>query len=263
MTFQPVVAGAGIVGWKFLQSTYVKQFEAFSKSPQLARDSTYFLENIGNVTSAKELVDDRQLLSVALGAFGLQDDINNKYFIQKILSDGVSDDDALANKLADKRYRKLSEAFGFGPGEIRQTANINAMLNVAAKNQVEEFEIAVGETDQTMRVALYAQHELVEVVGGEQSERTKWFTVLGLPPLREVFEVALGLPSGIGQVDIDQQVDIFQDRFRSVLGISDLSSVSDADVMERLTNLYLARSQIQNFSAATSSGAIALQLLQS
>ncbi len=263
MTFQPVIAGAGIVGWRFLQSTYVKQFEAFAKSPQLSRDSTYFLQNIGSVSSAEDLVNDRRLLGVALGAFGLQDDINSRYFIQRILGDGTSDSDALANKLADKRYRKLSDAFGFGPGEVRRTVDSQAMLEIAARNQVEEFEVAVGESDETMRIALYAQHELVDIANGSQSETSKWFTVLGLPPLRKMFETGLGLPSGVGQVDIDKQVEIFQDRLSSLTGSSDISQFNGPESMERITNLFLARSQIEQFNSATSSSAIALQLLQS
>lgn len=263
MTFQPVVAGAGIVGWKFLQSTYDKQFDAFTKSPQLARDSDYFLEKIGAITSAEDLVNDRRLLGVALGAFGLQDDINNKYFIQRILGDGTLDDEALANKLADDRYSKLSKAFGFGPGEVRMTGISSKMLDIASRNQVESFEIAVGKTDEAMRIALYAQHELVEIAKDSRTENTKWFGVIGLPPLREMIETALGLPEGFGQVDIDKQVEIFQDRLQSITGSSDISQFTDPDALERITNLYLARAQIEQFNTATSSSAIALQLLQS
>ena len=58
MTYQPVIAGAGLVGWRFLQRTYDAQFDAFTKSPRIQRDSDYFLENIGSVTSARELVSD-------------------------------------------------------------------------------------------------------------------------------------------------------------------------------------------------------------
>lgn len=262
MTFQPVVAGAGIVGWRFLQATYDKQFEAFATSPQLARDTDYFIENIGSITSAEGLVSDRRLLSVALGAFGLQDDINNKYFIQRILEDGTLDDDALSNKLADDRYGKLSAAFGFGPGEVRTTGSLIKMLEVASDNETGSFEIAVGETDEVMRIALYAQHELVDIAGDSLTESTKWFSVIGLPPLREMFETALGLPEGFGQVDIDKQVEMFQDRLQSMTGSSDIAQFTDPEALERITNLYLARAQIEQFNTATSSAAIALQLLQ-
>ena len=71
MSFQPIILGPGLVGWQFLQRSYESQFEAFNKTPQLKRDASYFLDEIGNVNTAQELVSDRKLLTVALGAFGL------------------------------------------------------------------------------------------------------------------------------------------------------------------------------------------------
>ena len=85
MSYQPVIPSAGLAGWNFLQRTYDAQFKAFNASAQLQRDTDYFREKVGEIQSAEDLVKDRRLLSVALGAFGLQDDIDNRYFIQKIL----------------------------------------------------------------------------------------------------------------------------------------------------------------------------------
>ena len=79
--FQPVIPVSGLAGWRFLQRTYDSQFETFSKGAVLQRDAEYFRENIGQVRTAEDLTSDRRLLNVALSAFGLQDDINNRYFI--------------------------------------------------------------------------------------------------------------------------------------------------------------------------------------
>ena len=80
--FQPVVISSGIAGWQFLQATYDRQVESFNSSAELKRDTDYFEQEIGNIRTAEELVSDRRLLTVALGAFGLEDDINNTYFIR-------------------------------------------------------------------------------------------------------------------------------------------------------------------------------------
>ena len=121
MTYQPVVPVGGYAGWVFLNRTMDTQQAAFNSSAAIQRDVDYFKENIGEISSAEALVNDRRLLSVALGAFGLDDDINNKYFIQKVLDDGTLDDDALANKLSDKRYFEFSKAFGFGDFDTPNT----------------------------------------------------------------------------------------------------------------------------------------------
>ena len=101
--FQPLVPTGGLAGWRFLQRTYDTQFEAFNQSVSLQRDTDYFRENIGQVTTAEALVSDRRLLSVALGAFGLQDDVDNRYFIRKVLEEGSVNEDALAVRFADRR----------------------------------------------------------------------------------------------------------------------------------------------------------------
>lgn len=262
MTYQPVVPMTGLAGWSFLQRTYDAQFEAFNSSPVLDRDSDYFIENIGEIQSAEDLVADRRLLSVALGAFGLQDDIDNRYFIQKILQDGTTSDDALANKLADETYQKLSDAFGFGPGATALTGNPDKMLEITEMNRVQEFEVAVGNQDESMRIALYAERELGELAREESSEDAKWFAVMGLAPLRSMFETALNLPSEFGQIDIDQQLEVFRERTQAATGQSDVSQFSDPEALERITNLFLARSQLANFNLATSASANALTLLQ-
>lgn len=261
MTFQPVVIGPGIAGWQFLQRTYDSQFATFNKSPEIQRDNEYFLEKIGSIKSAKDLVSDRRVLSVALGAFGLQGDLNNRYFIQRILEDGTTDQDALANRLSDDRYKRLSKAFRFGPGEVPMTALKSAMQKIVEQNKVESFEIAVGKQDDSIRVAMYAGRELAQIAKGDSSENAKWFTMMGLPPLRQMFETALGLPRGLGKIDIDKQSEIFRARTRSALGSDKMEQFADAAAIERLTNLYLSRSQIAQFGASMSAGANALQLL--
>jgi len=262
MSFQPVIPGAGLVGWQFLQRTYDSQFEAFNKAPQLDRDISYFAEEIGNVFTAQELVGNRRLLTVALGAFGLSEDINNRYFIQKILEDGTGNSDALANRLSDNRYKRLSDAFGFGPGEIPKTLSSADMSEIVDSYKTQSFEIAVGEQDDTMRIALYAQRELDQLANDTISEDAKWFSIMGLPPLRVMFETTLGLPTSFGQVDIDKQLEIFQERATSVFGQPSVSQFADPKAILKLTNIYLARSQIVPFNASTSSSSTALTLLQ-
>jgi hypothetical protein len=250
------------MGWNFLQRSYDTQFAAFSKASQLNRDVDYFSKKINTVLTAKELVDDRRLLSVALGAFSLSDDLDNRYFIQKILEEGTESSDALANRLADDRYRRLSKAFGFGPGDVPGTLNPTRMSETVDLYKTLSFEVSVGEQDDTMRVALYAQRELRDLAKSTMSEDAKWFSVMALPPLRKMFETALGLPASFGQIDIDKQLLVFQERASSAIGTTGISQFVETAAMEKITNLYLARSQINLFSASLTAGKNALSLLQ-
>ncbi|WP_328803303.1 DUF1217 domain-containing protein [Ruegeria haliotis] len=250
-----------MVGWRFLQRTYDAQFQTFSSSNVNERETKYFLENISKVQTAEELVSDRRLLQVALGAFGLEGDLDNRFFIQKILEDGTNAQDALSNRLSDKRYRAFSDAFGFGPGEVRKTALVTNMERIAEDNLVAQFEVSVGESDASMRISLYAQHSLTDLAQGNSSVDTKWFDLMGLPPLRSMMETALGLPSSFAQLDIDTQLAEFKDRLFQLTGSDDLAQFADQEAVGRLTDTYLARSQIAQLQNTISPAQTALVLL--
>ena len=142
--FQPIVPSGGLAGWRFVQRTYDSQVENFNQSAQLQRDTEYFREKISKISSAEELVSDRRLLSVALGAFGLGDDVENRFFIKKMLEEGTVADDALSNRLSDTRYRDMVKAFGFGPSEITRTSISLFTDEILENYQTNKFEIAIG-----------------------------------------------------------------------------------------------------------------------
>lgn len=259
--YQPIIPATGLVGWKFLERTYEVQNQAFQNSAVISRDTEYFEANIGEIDTAEDLVADRRLLRVALGAFGLDEDIDNKYFIQKILEEGTHTDEALANRLSDDRYKEFSEAFGFGNFDIPSTKISDFGEKITAKYRSQQFEVAVGEQDENMRLALYTERSLADLVDGGESNDTKWFKIMGTPPLREVFETALGLPDSFGQLDIDMQLKNFKEYSQKQFGTSELSDFADAELQDKLVQKFLVRGQLDEYQA-TSSGSIALTLLQ-
>lgn len=263
MSFQPVIPFGGFAGWRFLGRTLEVQKTAFDQAPQMARDIDYFSENIGKVTSAEALVADRRLLGVALGAFGLDSDIDNRFFIRKVLEDGTLESDALANRLADKSYLKLSKAFGFGDFDTPNTQLSDFPGKIIEAYKTRQFEIAVGDQNDDMRLALNVQRELGELAQTDAGNDTKWYSVMGSEPLRQVFETALGLPSSFATLDIDHQLDVFRDKAGRVFGDGEIGQFSDPEKMDELVRLFLARSEINGISASLSSGSIALSLLQS
>ena len=262
MTFQPIVPMSGYAGWAFLQRTLESQTEEFSKAPLNSRDMAYFREKIGTIVSAEELVADFRLLRISLAAFGLQDDQNNKAFIRTVLADGTTNNDALANRLADKRYRTFSEAFGFGEVALPKTLNSGFADTILSRFQQQEFERAVGEQDQDMRLALTLTRELPELIEKGYSNDTAWLSVMGNPPLRAVFETAFALPDTFGLLDLDRQLEGFKDKARQVLGTDDLSQIAEQEQTDELLRFYLGRSQINSSFQVASSASIALTLLQ-
>jgi len=262
MTFAPILPFAGYAGWKFLDRTLPDQIARAAQSPVAARDMAYFRDNIGSVSSASDLVSDYRLLRVALGAFGLQDDLPNKAFIARVLSDGPTAEDALANRLADKRYKAFSEAFGFGSTLGPRTRAPGFAERILERFSRQEFERAVGEQNGNMRLALTAQRELPELAARGLTETTGWLSVLGNPPLRRVFETAFGLPASISGIDLDQQVEAFQSAAQRVLGHAEIARFSDPEALDDLLRNFTIRAQAASGPSATTPGMAALTLLR-
>lgn len=260
MSFQPLVPIGGYTGWKFLERTLVQQQQAFDESPTIKRVTENFREKISEIRTAEELVNDRDLLTVALGAFGLDDDISNKFFIQKILEEGTTDDDALANKLSDSRYAEFSKAFGFGDFSTPLTTTSIASEDIITRFERQSFEAAVGEQDNQLRLALNIGKALEDVTDSAKSTNAQWYALLGNAPLREVVQTALGLPTEVGSVDIDKQLETFKSRSESVFGTDQIADFSGKDLQEKLVRLFLLRSSLSE-STGYSSGNIALTLL--
>ncbi|MBI1169868.1 DUF1217 domain-containing protein [bacterium] len=261
MTYTPVLPLSGYAGWTLLNRTMTAQTTAFNNSPEIKRDEDYFLAKIGTVKTADQLVNDRRLLKVALGAFGLDSDIDNKAFIKKVLTDGTVSSSALANRLSDKRYQQLSAAFGFDLGApSTQLSDFGPKIVAAYKSR--EFESAVGDQDQDLRLALDAQREITSLANKSSSDATKWYTILGSTPLTTVFQKALGLPSSVGSLNLDQQLGIYQSKLNSVFGSGGISQFADPAKLDALVKKFLVRSQADQLINQSSGTSIALTLLQ-
>lgn len=261
MSFQPIVPAGGLLGWSFLNATMESQRQAFDSGARITSDTAYFQTRIAEISTAEELVADRRLLRVALGAFGLQDDIDSRFLIRKVLEGGTAEPGALANRLSDARYKDLANAFGFaGPGTPgTQAPGFGAQI--VAQYRDRAFEVAVGENDQSLRLAMNADRELAELAAQDNGSDAGWFRILGTPPLREVFETALGLPPGFAQLDIDRQLAVFKERAASRLGFEEISDLAESDKRNDVIQRFLLQEQIGNI-AVQSPGAIALTLLQ-
>ncbi len=258
--FSAVIPMGGYTGWTFLQKTASRQQTVLNKSPEMARDVDYFRSRIGKIRTADDLINDRRLLSVALTAFGLENDLNNKAFIRRVLSDGTQKETALSNRLADKRYLEFSKAFGFGDNAIPNTVLPSFVEQTISAYQTRKWEAAVGQSDNDMRLALNAQRELASLGGGGQTDDTKWLTVLGSPPLRSVFQGAFGLPPSFSSVDLDTQMATMRKRSAQLFGGSEITQFRDPAQVQKLIRLFLVRSQAA--ASTTSSAAMALGLFQ-
>lgn len=264
MSYTPQVPLSGIAGWRVLQRTQATQQKAFNNSADIRRDVEYFEKKIGSVKSVDELMGDRRLLKVALGAYGLDDWVDRKAFIRKVLEEGTTKDDAFANKLSNAAFKQLSAAFGFGDASGARTATDGFAAKITAAYKTRAFEAAVGDTDEDMRLALNFKRSIADLAGDPGEKGGSWYSIIGDKNLSKVVQYAFGLPtSSFGKIDVDKQRDILMRKADAMFGSSDLSVFQDPDNVGKLIDRFLARSQLENGSTKTAGSSPALTLLQS
>ena len=256
MSFQPVVGQGGYAGWRLLARTGEAQKALVARDPQVARDTALVRAKLGQVGSAEELVSDFRLLRTTLSAFGLEADASNRFFIRKVLESDLDDPKSLANRLGDKRYRAMVEAFRFasGAGPSAKLADEIAERHVSA-----ELERRVGTIDGNLRLAMSAKRELGALGGSGATDNTRWYNILGSAPLRKVVEGGLGLGTEFGKLPIARQLDEMKLRSGRLFGSESPSVFADPANVEKLIQRFLIRAQA--VSPAQSSYNAALVLL--
>lgn len=264
MSFVPVMPVGGYGGWAILKRTKAAQLAAFAASPALRREADHARAALASVPSAEALVSDRRLLGVALGAFGLEADIDARAFVRKVLESPTSDPRALANRLADRRYGQFARAFGFGQPGGPGVRPPGFSEDIVSAHLARRFEAAIGTRDENLRLALNADREIAALAASDSSDAAQWFTVMGAPPLRKVFETALGLPASFGRLDIDRQREVFAERAERQLGSGRIADLADPDRREGLIRRFLMRAEASVALAPGmgSGAATALTLLQ-
>jgi Protein of unknown function (DUF1217). len=199
-----------------------------NNQPQVKANVDYYKANADKVESVDDLMKDRRLLSVALGAYGLESQVDSKALLRKLLSEDPTDSTSLAQRMADPRYRAFATAFASlredGGASIGKAESIDAVVGLYQQTQ---YEKAVGRNDTSARQALYFAR-----VAPKATESI--YQVLNDSTLGAVVREAYGLPKETAALDARQQV-----RQLEAKGF-DYTKLSDPKYVETLINRFLA-----------------------
>jgi len=145
--------------------------------PGVKSASAYYQANIGKVTSIQDFVGNYRLLSYALDAYGLGDQINAKALIAKVLEGGVGLGDqinakaliakvleggvtnpkSLANTWSDSRWKAFAAAFDFVGQGASFISSTSAVKTTTADYVEQQLESDQGAQDVGVQLALYFQ----------------------------------------------------------------------------------------------------------
>jgi len=165
--------------------------------PAVKNATAYYEANIGNVKSAADLVGNYKLLSYALQAYGLGNEINSTALVKQVLEGGVSNSKSLANTLPNPAWKAFAAAFDFtdkGSVSPSSSASVSTTTSDYVEQQLEDTE---GQTDPGVQLALYFQRVAPTV--------TNSYGILGNENLLETVQTIFGLASTTSSSQIDAE----------------------------------------------------------
>lgn len=261
MAFQPVVPMSGIGGWKFLQATYDKQVQSFTKSPQVRNDRDYLIEKFVQPMTVEDFLKDSRLVRATMTAFDLSGEEWKKGFINKVLQEVGKPDSTFLQRLNNPKYTAFAKALSPVDGKIELSDEQIAIM--AVRFERNSFEQAVGNVDDNMRLSLNYQSEIVEIAANGASDDTIAYRIIGDVPVYTLMKTALNMPADTSKLPVERQAEMIKTSLKKILGVSKLSEISSPDLIDKVIVRFHAMKSISEYSAASSSAAAALTLLSS
>lgn len=207
--------------------TYDMRVTSMLVSGQVRREVDYFIENIGDISTGDELVDDTRLYRFVMTAFDLESQIFARGLIRKLFEEGIQEPTALANRLTDQKFKTLAKAFAFAEVGDFNVKNPQFIAAVVERYTAVTVEQRAGEENIAVRLGLYFDRKVGAV--------SNWYAVLADTALREVALTGLGFPPEVNGMNVDRLVQRLEERFN----IEDLKDDEKrGKLIQRFTLLY-------------------------
>ncbi len=235
-----------IASYRLITQDLDRSLEQKANEPLIQRETEYYLENISNIKTIDEFLDNDRLFNYAMKAHGLEDMSYAKAFMRKALEEGIDEQDTFANNLADSRYREFVAAFNFARhGEIA-TVFTSAQTGTSEKYIRQTLEEDVGEENTGVRLALYFERKAPTI--------TSAYGLMADKALLEVTQTALNLPTSMSSLDIDRQAEIISEKL-------DIEDLQDPEKLNAFLERFTAIWEVNNPTTASSSSAVPSVLL--
>jgi hypothetical protein len=193
--------------------------------PAVKTATAYYEANIGKVASIQDFVGNYRLLSYALDAYGLGDQINAKALITKVLEGGVSNPNSLANTLSDSSWKAFAAAFDFVGRGAPSVSSTSAVKTTTADYVEQQLESDQGAQDVGVQLALYFQR-VAPTISNE-------YGILADPNLLEVAQTIFGLSPATSATNIDAQA-------KALSQLMPISDLQDPTKLQQLTERFTA-----------------------
>jgi hypothetical protein len=193
--------------------------------PAVKTASEYYAANIGKVTSIQDFVGNYRLLSYALDAYGLGDQVNSTALVKQVLEGGVSNPKSLANTLSNPNWAKFAAAFNFAADGASSISTASAIKTTTSAYVEQQLETDEGEQDPGVQLALYFQRVAPTESSGIQ--------IMGDENLLDVVQTIFGLPPETTGTNID-------DEAAEISRLAPASQLQNSKDLQQLTERFTA-----------------------
>jgi hypothetical protein len=221
--------------YRLISSNLTRSLGNTAKQPEVARETEYYLANIGKVKSVADFMSNERLYRYAMKAFSLDDMAYAKAFIRKALTEGIDDRASFANKLTDPRFRELVATFNFARHGADTTTSDLTKQAVVDRHLHQVLEENAGKQNEGVRLALYFKRK----ASGIESA----FNILGDKALLKVVQTVLRLPVAMSQQDIERQAKVITDRLN-------LADFANPDKLNKFLSRFTAMWELENPTSA-------------
>jgi hypothetical protein len=206
-------------------SQNLSRYQAMTAAEPAVKTATaYYEANIGSVKSIGDLVGNYRLLSYALNAYGLGDQIDAKGLITKVLEGGVSNPRSLANTLPNSQWKAFAAAFNFVDSGATPPSSASTVATTTSDYVEQQLESDQGDQDVGPQLALYFQRVAPTV--------TSEIGILADPNLLQVAATIMWLPPAAA-------ADLQPKTLSELMPLSDLKDPAKlAQLTERFTAMY-------------------------
>lgn len=184
----------------------------------VALEIANYRERIGQIRSMEEFLGDTRVFRFAMSAFGLEDMAFAKGYMRRVLTEGVSRPDAFAFRINDPRFLEFARTFDFARLGEDTTRSPAVREPVVERYVRQSLEVAAGEENEGVRLALYFRRAAPEV--------NSVYGILADPALAQVVRTALGLPDQFASAPIETQAETIEKRL-------DVAGLKDPEALER------------------------------
>ncbi len=202
-----------------IQNNLARYQKLETQNSSVKTATAYYQANIGKVTTASQLISNYRLLSFALQAYGLGDQINNRALVQKVLQQGATNPRALANTLPNANWKRFAAAFNFSAtGASAPNSQTSVAATVSGYNE-QQLEADQGAINPGVQLALYFKRVAPTVTNG--------YSVLADKNLLQVVQTIFNLPPTASASQLDKEA----------IAIGKLTPVKDLQNPTKLQNL--------------------------